>query len=159
MTTHPGAELVRRLRAVAVEVAMPTRPGLEEAVVLAEELVALGLGGWATVDMASLPRGATRADAGDTVRAMLAEWGMEVPPAEDDDARYRLLLRAFGLWDLPVARFERAFYARLVAWDQQSELDRALALLLHELDQLSTPGERLAVERRMRELVSTRFPT
>jgi hypothetical protein len=99
---------------------MQTHPGLDEAIALAEEFVASGLGGPATLDVTSLPRGSVRSDAEPRVRAMLAEFGIDVPPAEDEAARYRLLLWMFGHMGLPIELFEGPFYARLTAWDEQT---------------------------------------
>lgn len=147
-----------RLRAVAVEVAMPTGPGLDDAITLAEDLVASGLGGSATLEVASLPRGAVRSDAEPRVRGMLTEFGIDVPSAEDEAARYRLLLWAFGHWNLPLALFEGPFYARLVAWDNQDELDRTLVRLLHERDLVSNSLGRLSIEREMRAAVKALIP-
>ncbi|WP_370289172.1 hypothetical protein [Nocardioides sp.] len=120
MTENLDAARIGSLRAVAIDVAMPSGPGLDEAIRLAEELVADGLGGPATLDVASLPIGAAQRDAEPVVRAMLAEFDMEVPQAEGEAGRYRLLLWAFGHADLPVELFEGRFYARLAAWDEQA---------------------------------------
>jgi hypothetical protein len=153
VTTQLDAAVLARLRAVAIAVAMQTGPGLDEAIALAEQLTASGLGGPATLDVASLPRGSVRSDAEPVVRAMLTEFGMEVPPAEDEEGRYRLLLWTFGHADLPYEIFEGPFYARLTAWDMQDELDRKLIRLLDERDQLSRPSEREAIEGQMRAAV------
>lgn len=58
---------------------MQTGPGLDDAITLAEDLVASGLGGSATPDVASLSRGAVRSDAEPSVRAMLTEFGHRSP--------------------------------------------------------------------------------
>lgn len=153
VTENLDAARIGSLRAVAIDVAMPSGPGLDEAIRLAEELVADGLGGPATLDVASLPIGAAQRDAEPVVRAMLAEFDMEVPQAEGEAGRYRLLLWAFGHADLPVELFEGRFYARLAAWDEQDELDRVLVGFLHERDLLSKPADRAAIEREMRAAV------
>ncbi len=158
MTEGLEAGAVERLQAVAVEVAMPTRPGLDDAIALAEDLVACGLGGSATLEVASLPRGAVRSDAEPHVRGMLKEFGLDVPSTEDEAARYRLLLWAFAYWNLPLASFEGRFYERLVTWDNQDELDRTLVRLLHERDLVSSSVERLAIEREMRTAVKALLP-
>lgn len=62
------------------------------------------------------------------------------------------------MWQLPYEEFEGPFYARLVSHDRQDELDRALAMLMHQLDQVSLPNERRAVQHRMRELVRDSSP-
>lgn len=141
-----------------MDVAMPLEPGLDSAILSAEELVARGLGGEATVAVASLPRGSIRSDAEPLVRTMLAEFEIQVPPAEDEDARYELLLRSFASWGLPLERFEGPFYARLTSWDRQSDLDRELMRLLDERDHAPAPGDRLAIERRMRAVAEAGLP-
>lgn len=158
MTEVLDAALIGRLRAVAVTVAMPIGPGLDEAIMVAEELVSSGLGGSGTVEVASLPRGSVRSDAEPQVRAMLTEFGIDVPAIDDEAARYRLLLWAFGHWDLPFDLFEGPFYARLTAWDNQGELDRTLVLLLHERDQVTTSMDRRAIEHEMRAAVRSGIP-
>jgi len=150
VTEGLDAALIGRLRAVAVAVAVQTGPGLDDAITLAEELISSGLGGSGTVEVASLPSGSVRSDAEPRVRAMLTEFGIDVPATEDEVARYRLLLWAFGHWDLPFDLFEGPSYARLTAWDNQDELNRTLVLLLHERDQVTTSTDRLAIEREMR---------
>jgi hypothetical protein len=137
---------------------MQTHPGLDEAIALAEEFVASGLGGPATLDVTSLPRGSVRSDAEPRVRAMLAEFGIDVPPAEDEAARYRLLLWMFGHMGLPIELFEGPFYARLTAWDEQNELERQLVQLLHSRDQVSSPADREAIENEMRAAVRAAIP-
>lgn len=158
MTEELDAARIGRLRAVVIEVAMPSRPGLDEAIRLAEELVAGGLGGPATLDVASLPIGAAKRDAEPVVRAMLAEFDMKVPQAEDESGLYRMLLWAFGHADLPLERFEGPFYARLTAWDVQDKLDRVLVRLLHERDLLSRPADLAAIEGEMRAAVRAVVP-
>jgi hypothetical protein len=132
---------------------MQTGPGLDEGIALAEQLTESGLGGPATLDVAALPRGSVRGDAEPGVRAMLAEFGIEVPPAEDEAGRYRLLLWTFGHADLSYEMFEGPFYARVTAWDRQDDLDRKLILLMDERDQLSRRSEREVIEGQMRAAV------
>jgi len=158
VTEGLDAAQIGRLRAVAIAVAMPTGPGLDDAIKLAEEFVAAGLGGSATLNVASLPIGSIRSDAEPVVRAMLAEFDLQVPPVEDETARYRLLLWAFGHADLPLELFEGPFYSRLTAWDAQDELDRVLVRLLHERDQVSGPVDRQTIEREMRAAVRAAIP-
>lgn len=94
-----------------------------------------------------------RSDVEPYVRTMLAEFDIDVQSPHEEADQYRVLLRAFGYWDLPFHQFEGRFYARLLSWDAQDELDRTLVLLLHELDQVSSPTDRLAIEREMRSVV------
>jgi hypothetical protein len=102
----PGmpAELGARLHRVAVDLMWRTGgPRIDEAVILAEDLVVAGFAGDATVDVASLRRDAIRSDAEPLVRNMLAEYEIDLPGVEDDAAWFRVLLEAFGFWDLPLA--------------------------------------------------------
>ena len=50
---------------------------------------------------------------------MLAEYGIRVPVPTDEDDEYRLLLTAFGYWNLPLHFFEGPFYVRIPAWEDQ----------------------------------------
>ncbi|WP_028642241.1 hypothetical protein [Nocardioides sp. URHA0020] len=84
---------------------------------------------------------------------MLSEHRIDVPVAQDEDSEYRVLLRAFGYWNLAIHFFEGPFYARIPAWDDQGPLDRALVTMLDQRDHLTTPDERDAVEREMRTVV------
>lgn len=70
-------------------------PRIDEAVILAEDLVAADLAGDATVEVASLRRDAIRSDAEPLVRDMLAEYEIDLPVVEDDAARLRVLVQAF----------------------------------------------------------------
>lgn len=143
-----------RLNAVAAEVAFQTHAGLDEAIALAGDLVAAGLGGGkATVEVASQQRGVVRSDVEQQVREMLKEFGLDVPTAEGEASRYRLLLWLFSHAKLPLSAFEGPFYARLTAWDQQSELDRTLMTFLHQRDQLARPADLDEVESQMRSVV------
>jgi hypothetical protein len=89
---------------------------------------------------------------------MLSEFDMMVPPVDDEPSRYRLFLTAFGHFDLPLDVFEGPFYARLASDDTQDDLDRALVWLLHEMDQVDSPADRVALESRMRAAVRARLP-
>lgn len=87
------------------------------------------------------------------MRAVLAEQGIGVPKADDEESEYQALLLAFGYWNLPVHFFEGPFYARIPAWTDQGPLDRALVTLLDQRDQLTTQPERDAIEQEMRAAV------
>src|SRR5258708_20151292 len=90
-------EFEARLHRVAVDLMWRTGgPRLDEAVILAEDLVAAGLAGDATVDVASLRRDAIRSDAEPLVRNMLAEYEIDLPVVEDDAARFRVLFKRSG---------------------------------------------------------------
>lgn len=146
-------EFADRLQAVAVEVAMPTGPGLDDAIRLAEDLIAAGHDAEATLEVAAMHLGSPRSDAEPGVRAMLTEHGIIVPEAEDEPSRYRLLLEAFGFLNLRFDLFEGPFYARLLSWDRQDSLDQKLVLLLYERDQVSGTTEREQIETKMRAVV------
>ncbi|NUR99798.1 MAG: hypothetical protein HOV67_31650 [Kribbellaceae bacterium] len=121
--------------------------------VLAEDLVAAGFAGEATVDVAVLRRDTARRDAESLVRNMLAECGIEVPVPGDEDAEYRLLLRAFGFWDLPISDCGPPFLRQLRSWDQQDDLERTLIRLFGEFDHATGPTPKHEIVQRMRAVV------
>ena len=63
--------------------------------------------------------GVIRSDAENPIGEMLAEYGIRVPVPTDEDDEYRLLLTAFGYWNLPLHFFEGPFYVRIPAWEDQ----------------------------------------
>jgi hypothetical protein len=143
-----------RLHRLAVDLMLPVDgPRMEAAVMLAEDLVAAGYSGEATLEVASLRRDAARSDAEPPVRRMLAEHGIDLPVPVDEDAAYDLLLRAFGFWDLPVADLYMPFLNRLPAWEEQDDLQRTLLELFEELDHTTGTMLKPAVVDRMREVV------
>jgi hypothetical protein len=146
------------LRRVAVDFILPGGPRVDYAVAAAERLVAAGNTGEATLELAALSRTALLSDAEPLVRAMLAEHGIVVPLDQDENSTYRLLLIAFGYWDLPIYFFEGPFYDRIPAWDDQGPLDRALVILLDKRDQLTAPTDRDSVEQEMRAVVRQHLP-
>jgi hypothetical protein len=158
MTETVGGELVARLHRVAVEFVLPDGLRVEDAVVLAEDLVAAGFTGSATAEVASLERGVIRSDAEHPIREMLAEYGIRVPVPKDEDDEYRLLLTAFGYWNLPLHLFEGPFYVRIPAWEDQGPLDRTLVTLLDRRDHETSPDARLSVEDEMRAAVRAHVP-
>ncbi len=158
MTGTLGGELVARLHLLAVGFVLPEGPRIEDAVVLAEDLVASGYSGPATVGVASLERAIIRSEAEQPVREMLAEHGIRVPVPRGEDDEYRLLLTAFGYWDLPLHFFEGPFYVRIPAWDDQGPLDRTLVTLLDRRDHETSPDARRAVEDEMRAAVRAHIP-
>lgn len=147
-----------RLHRVAVDLIPPTGLRVERAVALAEDLVASGFSGAATVGVACLSRSALASDAEPLVRAMLAEHGIEVPIPKDENDEYQALLIAFGYWGLEIQFFEGPFYVQIPAWDDQGPLDRALVTLSDRRDNLANPGERSAVEQDMRAIVRAHVP-
>jgi hypothetical protein len=149
----PGGFEVR-LHRVAVDFVVPGHgPRIDEAVILAEDLVASGFTGDATVEVAALRRDAIRSDAEPLVRNMLAECGIDLPTPQDEDAEYRLLLKAFGFWDLPIADFYSLFVHRLPSWDQQDALERTLVQLFDDLDHATHPAQEPEIVQRMRAAV------
>lgn len=157
MTTDAPADLDARLRRAAADFVIAAGgPPIEQVVLLAEKLVAAGFGGDATVEVAALRRDAARRDAEPLVREMLAEHGFDLPAPEDDDAKFQLLLKAFGYWNLPVGDFSSAFWRRLPSWDEQDDLDRALTVLFDDLDRATNPADKAEVVDRMRAVVRSR---
>jgi hypothetical protein len=152
-------DLVARLHRVAVGFILPAGPRVDDAVAVAEELVASGAMGDATVEVAALNRATPLSDAEPLVRAMLAELGIEVSIAEDEQSEYQVLLFAFGYWDLPIHFFEGPFYVRLPTWKDQGPLDRALVTLLDQRDHTTTPAERHSIEQEMRAVVRAHVVT
>ena len=159
MCQTEGRDLTARLHLVAVEFVLPEAPGVEDAVVLAEDLLVSGCTGPATVKIASLERGAIRSEAEQPIRAMLAEHGIRVPRPGNQDDDYGVLLTAFGYWNLPFHQFEGRFYVHIPAWNDRGALDRALVTLLDRIDHETSPNARLAIEDEMRATVRAYVPT
>ena len=153
MASGPDRALAVRLHGLAAFFVLPPGPSMTEAVVLAEELVAGGEEGPATIAVAALPRDVTRRDADELVRAMLSEQAVPVPPADDVEGEYRALLGFFGSWGLPLHHFLDAFLRHLPVEPDQDALDRQLRGLLHELDHEGFVVEQRAIEERMRAAV------
>jgi hypothetical protein len=142
-----------RLHWAAVDFILPAGLDVNVAVTLAEDMVASGVGGAATVAVAALARDSLVSDAEQPVREMLAEHGIDVPRPDDEQDEYQVLLRAFGYWNLPLHNFEGPFYVQIPAWNDQGPLDRALVALLDRRDNETTPQARAAVEQEMRDTV------
>lgn len=124
---------------------------LRASIDLACDLIVAGFDAPAVLDVAALYPDTTWRDAAQTVEDMLGYLGFAVPAHED--ARWLVILRAFGFSDLPIAEFYSPFLRRLPAWDAQSELERALMALLDDLDHATEPPGKEAVVARMREVV------
>lgn len=150
-----ASEFGARLHRLAVDLTFgpPGGPRMEVAVVLAEDLVAAGFTGEATLEVGVLRRDAIRSDAEPLVRRMLTEHGIDLSLPVDEAASYELLLRAFALWDLPAADLHLPFLNRVPAWDEQDELDRTLFRLFEELDHTTNTALKPAVVERMRAAV------
>jgi hypothetical protein len=84
---------------------------------------------------------------------MLAEYGIDLPVVEDDAARFRVLLQAFGFWDLPLAYLYSPFLHQLPSWDEQDPLERTLVRLLDDLDHATNPAKKTEVVQSMRAAV------
>ncbi len=153
VTETVGRDFAARLHRVAVGFVLPVGPNVNDAVVLAEDLLASDFSGPATLEVAALRRGAILSDAERPIREMLAEHGIHVPVLESEEADYQLLLTAFGLWNLPLPFFEGPFYRHIPAWDDQDPLDRTLVTLLDRRDHEKTAEARQAVEDEMRAAV------
>lgn len=148
------AEFGPRLHRVAVDFAISTHgPRVNDAVVLAEDLVAFGFVGDATVEVAALHRDAIRSDAEPLVRNMLAECGIDLPLPDDEEAEHRLLLKAFGYWDLPIADFYSPFLHQLPPWSDQDALERTLVQLFDDLDHATDPSQMNEIIERQRAAV------
>jgi hypothetical protein len=158
MSETVGSDEAARLHLVAVGFLLPDGPVIEDAVVLAEDLLASGVTGPATIAAACLKRGAIRSEAEQPIREMLAEHGINVPAPTNEDATYRALLTAFGYKNLPLRSFGGPFYVRIPAWDDQGPLDRTLVTLLDRLDHETSPDARRAVEGEMRAAVRAHVP-
>ncbi len=139
---HDGAvdetpdALTLRLVRVAADLALPgLGPRVEQAVSLAVDLVVADRDTPATLTVASLGRGATLRDSGEDIRSMLREQGVvpPTPPAGEDPA-YVTALWAVGLGGLGVGEFSVVFYNFLPSWNEQSDAQRRIAVLLKDWD-------------------------
>ena len=154
MTSQPSTrDFDARLRRVAVDFILPTGPRVDDAVAVAEDLVASGPTGVATVEVAALSRTTPLSEAEPLMLAMLAEHGIELPKPDDEQSEYQILLVAFGYWDLPIHFFEGPFYVQIPTWEDQGPLDRALVTLLDQRDHVTSPAERDSIEEEMRAVV------
>lgn len=143
---------------MAVDFMLPSGLEVRAAVLLAEELVVSGRAGAATEAVATLERDALHSEAEQPVREMLAEHGTEVPHPTNEQDDYRVLLRAFGYWDLPLHIFEGPFYAQIPEWDGQGPLDRALVVMLDRRDHETTTQASSKIEQELRGTVRQHVP-
>lgn len=151
-STVTEEDFTSALRSLAVRavVGQPFAAGLDAAIELATAMIAAGVEDEATLTVACLSKGEPRSVVEPLVLDMLAAHGIAVPSAPDETGRYALLLRAFADGWLPWQDFEGPFYARLLAWEEQSELDQTLVVMLGELDAEVTPHGRESVAEAMR---------
>jgi len=83
VTETVGRDFAARLHRVAVGFVLPVGPNVNDAVVLAEDLLASDFSGPATVEVAALQRGAIRSDAEHSVMG----WPKSVGPYARHPAR------------------------------------------------------------------------
>jgi hypothetical protein len=158
-----GLELMQaKLRLLAVDVVKANPrggwvPDVADAIGLATELVAADQDTPATVAVASLDRGVSFAETRELVCEMLTELGMNVSSIDDGDV-YAIRIDAFERGLLNASDIEGPFYDRLVEWDSQGPLDRALVVLFDERDHETDPARRATIEERMRAAVRAAQP-
>lgn len=139
-----------RLTSVAADFGFGLGPRVSEAVTLAEDLVAAGYSGVATIEVAALRRDATLSDAEPRLRQMLAELGAEPPPREDGDAWREWLARAFAFGRLPLIDFCGRFLELAPRVEQQTHLDQMVLRQLADFDAEASPAEKARLVERMR---------
>jgi hypothetical protein len=94
-------------------------------------------------------------DAESSIRQMLAEQGFELPELVDtEEGQYEIALCVFGRGGMGVGEFSQWFYPRVPAWEQQSETDRAVVLLLDEWEHASDSDARAEIETTIREVAA-----
>lgn len=149
-------ELTLRLVGVAAALDLPgLGPRVEDAISLALDLLIADRETPATVEVASLGTGATLRDSGDDIRAMLREQAVSPPaPRAGEDAAYTTALWAVGLGGLSVGEFSMVFYHFLPAWSDQSDVQRRLAILLHEWEQESDAEARQPIAATIRQVAA-----
>ncbi len=127
-------------------------PDADRAIDLACRLLAGNLETPATTEVACLAYGTPLRDAEPALRQMLIEHGVAVSGPETGDAgQYRAALRAFGASTIDVGEFSAVFYRLLPAWNEQDAAQRALALLLNDLDQATTREDQGEIIQRLRD--------
>lgn len=130
----------------------PCLPDVDRAINLACRLLAANLETPATTEVACLAYGTPLRDAEPALRQMLFEHGITVSGPEAGGAgQFRAALRAFGAGAIDVGEFSAMFYRLLPAWNEQDAAQRALVLLLDELDQATTRDEQGEIIRRLRD--------
>lgn len=150
-----AADLDARLDYIATRLLWESAGWVNEAIDTACSLVVAGRETPATLDVCALSAGATLADAGPLLRAMLAEQGVPVPPERPtDDERFAYLLQAFALGVVGVPDFYGEFYVRLPAWDEQSPMQRQVVVLLDDWEQEQDEQRRTTLVAEMRGAVT-----
>jgi hypothetical protein len=84
---------------------------------------------------------------------MLAEYEIDLPVVEDNASWFRVLVEAFGFWDLPLANFYSPFLHQLPSWKEQDPLEPTLGRLLDDLDHATDPAKKAEVVQSMRAAI------
>ena len=115
-------------------------PDVNKAINLACDLVACDLGTPATGSVAALRYGTLLRDAGPVIRDMLREQGFEAAgPDASETEKFNTMLRAVAAGGMEVGEFYPVFMESVPAWERQDELQRSLAVLLHDWVEEATP--------------------
>jgi hypothetical protein len=130
----------------------PRLPDVDRAIDLACRLLAGNLETPATTEIACLSYGTPLRDAAPVLRQMLLEHGITVSGPETGYAsQFRAALQAFGAKVIDVGEFSATFYRLLPAWNEQDATQRALNLLLNEMDQATTREDQDDIIQRLRD--------
>jgi hypothetical protein len=150
LVAYRDAELA--LLAARFSLPGPCLPDVDRAIDLACRLLAGDLETPATTEVACLAYGTQLRDAEPVLRQMLFEHGIAVSGPETGDAgQFRAALQAFGASVINVGEFSAIFYRLLPAWNEQDATQRALVLLLNELDQATTRDGQDVIIQRLRD--------
>jgi hypothetical protein len=150
LVAYRDAELA--LLAARFSLPGPRLPDVDRAIELACRLLAGNLETPATTEVACLAYGTPLRDAEPVLRQMLFEHGIAVSGPETGGAgQFRAALRAFGASAIDIGEFSAIFYRQLPAWNEQDATQRALVLLLNELDQATTRDDQGVIIQRLRD--------
>jgi hypothetical protein len=147
------ADREAELALLAARLSLPGTPppDVDRAINLACRLLAGNLETPATIEVACLRYGTPLRDAEPILRQMLIEHGMAVSEPEADADQLRAALRAFGANAIGVGEFSAIFYRLLPSWNEQDATQRAMSLLLNELDQATTCADQDEIIQRLRD--------
>lgn len=128
-------------------------PDVDRAIDLACRLLAGNLETPATTEVACLSYRTPLRDAEPVLRQMLIEHGITVsgPETGDADQLFRAALRAFGSSAIDIGELSAIFYPLLPTWNEQDTTQRALILLLNELDHATTREDQDEITQRLRD--------
>lgn len=150
LVAHRNAELA--LLAARFSLPGPCLPDVDRAIDLACRLLGGNLETPATIEVACLSYGTPLRDAESALRQMLIEHGIAVSgPETGDVGQFRAALRAFGANAIDIGEFSAVFYRLVPAWNEQDATQRALNLLLNELDQATTREGQDEIIQRLRD--------